>query len=263
MLALGNKLSLPTIKVSKPAIAQYGDLALHYDISGSRTTSNDYDDGDEIALLHNYGSAGGNTMSNDHNARATVGQQGLWQKPQASTMGKPSVKLDGSNDFYVLDNNYVTSTGDFTVAVSFRIHTVNGDAVISGDTGGLNRVHVYANSLLLRFNGNGSTNAGIQIFHNNTDNSTVSYSIGTDIEVLVIRMDSSNNIYVYNKDGDFISYYPADTKTDQPLQIGTIGMQLPSASAYGGWIGEIGVYTTDIGETAAKAVAQALYAKWS
>lgn len=262
MLALGNKLSLPTIKVSKPAIAQYGDLALHYDISGSRTTSNDYSDGDEIALLHNYGSAGGAIASNIHNARGGLNQQGLWQKPQASTMRKPSVKLDGSNDFYSLDANYLTSTGDFTIAVSFRIHNVNGDAVISGDTSGLNRVHVYAGFLLLRFNGNGSTNAGIQLYHNNTDNSTVSYTIGTDIEVLIIRVDSSGNIYVYNKNADFISYHPADTLTDQPLQIGTIGMQLPSASPYGGWIGEIGVYTTDIGETAAKAVAQALYAKW-
>ena len=152
---------------------------------------------------------------------------------------------------------------DFTFACAFAIGSPNQEALLGGTTGGLNRIIVAGpNSILVRFNGTGSSNAGIQVFTNNTNNSTISYSFTDILEVLVIRRDEDNNLYFYNKDGDFIAYYAADSDTDEALQMDRLGQLANDTFYVDGNICEWALWKGDLGSTAAKSVAKALHKKW-
>lgn len=173
------------------------------------------------------------------------------------------IVFDGTNDSLDLDNAYVTNQA-FTMAMVFDIDALNGDAIIAGETAGNNRFQVFQNAIQVRFNGTQTGNAGVLFNHNNTDNGSVSYQIFSGVEVIVMRKDSSDNLHLYNKNGDLMSHLPASTNTDDSMKIDRIGVipTTPESKHIGGGIGELAVFTTDIGETSAKNLAKSLYTKW-
>lgn len=203
----------------------------------------------------------------DYDLTAASGKRPVIKAAGGAGMAKRSLLFDGSDDHFTSASEFVTNDAH-VLSVVFRLtgDLTDGtaDAIISGDTLGLNRLHVYSeNALLIRYNGTGSGNAGITLNHNNTDNSTVNYQLTNGVEVLIIRKDTSNNVYVYNKNADFISYFPADTKTDIGFGFGTIGIQLASTAPTAGYIGEFAIHNGDPGETACKDIAKYLYDKWN
>lgn len=250
MLGLSLSLNTPDF-TSGFSLSDYAGLDVWYDFS---TVAGGQ--GSAIASLSNKGAGG-----SSHDITAQSGEE-----PTVDTTGMnlKSALFDDTDDHYDLGSAY-TSNDDLTAAFVFKITSgFNQDAALSGTTGGLNRMYVFnANALLFRFNGGAGGNGGIVLNHNDTNNGTINYSITSGVEVLVVRKDSSDNLSVYNKNGDFISYYPADTLTDQPFKLGIIGLQEPTTSPFGGNIGEIGFWNSDLGEDKAKEIAQGLYNKWN
>lgn len=259
MLSLGNKLSISSIKTARAAgLAGYGTLDLHYDLSSSKYSSDGSDD--PIATLYNEGGLG----SSYNAAQADTLKQARIRLAHADNMAKKSLFFDNTNDHYTLNTTYVTNQA-FTMAVAIRLSDLDGDAALSGDTAGLNRFHIISlNALQFRFNGDGGySNSNISVSLNTTDGGTTSYQLSDAVEILVIRKDGDDNLHIYNKNGDKIAYTAASTDTDLGLEIGTIGIQLTSGQPFGGLIGEMGVYSADIGDAKAQEAAQFLYAKWS
>ena len=259
MLKLGNSLSLPTVKNADYSpidhIAGKPDIWLDAHCELQRQLQADG------AGIENFVNIG-NTRATVQPRQSVSANAPTYDASDASIKWE-SVLFDGTDDFFDFDSTY-NSEDDFTFACVFQLGSPSNEAIVGGATGGLNRLVVYANSILLRFNGTGSSNGGIQLFLNNTDNGTTSYSFSDQVEVIMVRKDTSNNIHVYNKDGDKIGYYAADTKTDQPWQIDRIGHlnTSPASSFAGGRIGEWALFKNDILESKSIAVAEALYKKW-
>ncbi len=258
MQKLSNSFSLSTIKTADYTpidnLAEGPDIWLDAHNEAQRRLQAD---GAGVSEWVNLGVTSG-TISVE---QTTSGNQPTYDASDASIKWE-SMLFDGTDDFFDFPTTYTTED-NFAFACAFQIGTPSAEALLGGDTGGLNRVVVQGpNKLLVRFNGSGSTNSGIEIVINNTDNSTVNYSFSDIVEVIVMRKDTSNNLHFYNKDGDKIAYYAADTKTDQPLQIDRIGHLQNNSSHVGGRIGEWAIFRYDITEAEAIAVAKALHNKW-
>ena len=74
----------------------------------------------------------------------------------------------------------------------------------SSDNGGYIGIEAGGNGIVYRSNSARSSETTIAT--NNTDNSSISYSFGTDVEVLIVSTAAGNNlINFYNIDGDLIA----------------------------------------------------------
>ena len=257
MLKLGNSLSLPSVPVADytPIESVVKKPALWFDAHSHKQRTENAD-GTGVASMKNLGELG-----SGYNAeQSTAANQPTYDASDASIRWE-SILFDGTNDFLDLATTYTTND-DFMFACVFQLGAPSNEAIVGGTTGGLNRLVIYGNSILIRFNGSGSTNSGIQLFINTTDNSTVNYSFTDKLEVIVLRKDAQDNIHVYNYLGEKIGYYAADTKTDQPWEIDRIGHLANDTSFAGGRIGEWALFAKDGTEAQAQAVAKALYKKW-
>ncbi len=257
MLKLGNNLSLPTIKTAKhtPIDSIGGTPDLWFDAHSQKQRGSQAD-GAGVETMHNLG-----ILGSDYNGSQPVSDYQPTYDAEDSSINWESFLFDGTNDYIDLDSRYA-SQDNFTFACAFQLGVPSNEAIVGGTTGGLNRLVVYANSILIRFNGDGSTNAGIQLFTNNTLGGTSSYSFGDKLEVIVLRKDTSDNIHVYNYLGEKIGYYAADTKTDKPWEVDRIGHLQNDTSYASGRIGEWALFRYDIGDGKAQTVAKSLYNKW-
>jgi hypothetical protein len=74
----------------------------------------------------------------------------------------------------------------------------------TSDNGGY--VGIEAGGAGIVYRPNSSKASEITIATNNTDNSSISYTFGNDVEVLILsKSASSNTLNFYNKDGDLIA----------------------------------------------------------
>ena len=140
---------------------------------GTGTGLRDFSDWTTNELqLQNEGSAGG-YLEIPSDAAARPGghnTSGLGQLHRAC------LSFDGANDRMPLDSAITTTNGDFTLVFIHRPgDSPSSDCIIAGSSGGINQIKINANTLLVRFNSSGSSNAFNQIRANNT----VAYSVGS------------------------------------------------------------------------------------
>ena len=71
--------------------------------------------------------------------------------------------------------------------------------------GGSNGNHIrFVDASTIEFRGGGAKGAATSLALNNTNNSTVSYTFGSDVEALIYQVASSGVTSIYNIDGDLI-----------------------------------------------------------
>jgi len=71
--------------------------------------------------------------------------------------------------------------------------------------GGTNGNHIrFVDGSTIEFRGGGSKGAATSLALDNTNNSTVSYTFGSDVEALIYQVYSSGATRIYNIDGDLI-----------------------------------------------------------
>lgn len=258
MLSLSNIKSLTTEKNKLyTPIDAFGEPELWYDMHTHQMTSN-FADGDAVDAVLNIGAAGGT-----YNLKQTTSSDKPIYDVSNALVRYESVSFDGTDQHFSTSAGVYERAGDLTFACAFAIGVPDQEALLGGSTGGLNRIVIAgANSILVRFNGSGSSNAGIQVFTNNTNNGTISYSFTNILEVLVMRRDTDNNLYFYNKDGDPIAYYAADANTDEALQFNKLGQLANDTFYVDGNICEWAIWKGDIGALNSKRVAMQLHKKW-
>lgn len=232
------------------------DLRVWYDFS-TLTGAKD----DPIGSVTNLGATGAT-----HNLVQT--EESMKPLLDDTAMAHNCLKFDDVDDHLLVSAAHQTSV-EHTIAVVLKSDASgwnNTDAAVSGDTAGLNRFHIPSpNALQFRFNAGGTDNGFFNLNHNNTDNSTVNYTLGSStVEVIVARKTANHDLHVYNKNGDKISFKDnADGKNDRGSEVGVIGIQLSSSNPFGGFIGEIGYFDGVVSEAKAIEIAQGLYAKWN
>ncbi len=141
---------------------------------GTGTGLRDFSDWTSTELrIPNEGTAGGYITAPEDSALRPAGHV-------ATGLGADHRQLlafDGTNDRLPLNEPIVTTNGDFSVVMVFRMNGgPSADCIIAGSAGGINQIKVNANTLLLRCNKSGvDTNVFNQIRANNT----VAYSVGS------------------------------------------------------------------------------------
>jgi hypothetical protein len=218
-----------------------------------------------ITDVSNLGSAG-----STYNLTQTVASQ----QPLISTsgMGEKSASFDNTDDYLKTSTHYDTAV-ECTMAFAFKLtNTTDADAALSGDTFGANRVHIKSHRMIeLRYNANygANPNSTFQMVLDGTelDDEEVpvtSYTLtANQVEVLVIRKDGSNNVHVYNKNGDKVAYRAGDTYTDLGMEFAVMGIQLNTNVPFGGFIGEAAMFNGEVTQSQAQEIAVGLRDKWS
>lgn len=247
---LGKKFSLDNLGLN---------LRLWYDFS---TTTESH--GTSISSFLNAGATGAthNLVQDAETTEPTVDTTG---------MGLTCLKFNNINDGFALANEFDSANTNTVVAViRSNTGTWSWDNIFSGVQAGVNRIYVESrNKLSLRYNADypedPAFNSTIGIFVNDTTNGTINYPIPTDsVEVLVIRKDGSNNLHIYNKNGDKIAYMAySDSFLDMGVGIGYVGTRQNSTESFGGFIGELAVYDGHVDEATCKNIATGLRDKWS
>lgn len=118
-----------------------------------------------------------------------------------------SLNFDGSNDNLTLSSAEEMNFGEawFWVFAFVDLDT-SADRVLaySSDAGGY--IGIASGGTGIIYRPNSSKGSESTIATNNTNNSSVSHTFGSDVEVLIMtRNASSNNLLFYNIDGDLIA----------------------------------------------------------
>lgn len=118
-----------------------------------------------------------------------------------------TLNFDGSNDSLTLSSaeNMTYAEKWFWVFAFVDLDT-SADRVLaySSDVGGY--VGIASGGTGIIYKANNSKSAAVTIATNNTNNSSVSHTFGSDVEVLILqRGTSSNTLNFYNIDGDLIA----------------------------------------------------------
>lgn len=234
------------------------DLKIWYDFSTSTDSH-----GTDVGTFPNAGNTGSthNLVQDAETTEPTVDTAGMKLK---------CLKFDNVNDGFALANEF-DSANTNTIAAVIKSNTGawNWDNIFSGTTAGVNRIYVEsAYKLSLRYNANyppDPFNSTIGIFLNNTDNGTINYPLPTtSVEVLILRKDGSNNLHIYNKNGDKIAYLAySDSFLDMGVGIGYVGTREASNESFGGFIGELAVFDGHVDEATCQTIATGLRDKWS
>ena len=259
MIGLGIKISAYdnlAHKITAPLDIPFS-LPFYFDFSLSTG-----DDGDAITTsgdlskgLTNLGSGGTTYLASPSG--------GVALDTDTFTTRLNSFRFDGSDDKLTLANGLTTTNKSLTAFAAYRTDDVGGtsssddDCLFSKtDTNGQDKI-VLTQANVVQFRANANT--AVNITTNNTSNSTVSYSFSDDaVEVLVLRRDTSGNVSLYNKAGDFIGYSATTDGANFECQsICDLG-----ANEFGGFVGEIGMYDADIGDQYARDLARYLNERW-
>ncbi len=152
-------------------------------------------------------------------SKGSVGSR-TWDN--SNSTGRPINKAKGSNSkligtittLYFDGNDYLdlSSAENMTYAekwfwvFAFVDLDTSADRVLaySSDVGGY--VGIASGGTGIIYKANNSKSAAVTIATNNTNNSSVSHTFGSDVEVLILqRSTSSNTLNFYNIDGDLIA----------------------------------------------------------
>ena len=151
------------------------------------------------------GSVGSRTWSNtDSSKRPLHRAAGFNAKLHPAVT---SASFDGSNDSLELSSaeSFLFAEAWFWVFAFVDLDT-SADRVLahSSDVGGY--IGISSGGTGIIFKSNSSKSSELAIATNNTDNGTISYTFGSDVEVLImIKQASSNELRFFNIDGDHIA----------------------------------------------------------
>ena len=194
-----------------------------------------------------------------------------------SSMSLRSAHFDGSNDRFNLDNTYVTTGETFTVFYVIKKDDVSeADVTVVGTEGTpLNKIsHGTNRAFTIQFNGevDGDTdNAAENVF--TVDSDLVSETgDGTEARVLdnnthlyIFTKSAAEAFNVYDEAGHIASVtYGGGGAGDEStnLRIAHIGAESDSGAAYGGLIGEMGVFNKVLSDTERSGLINYIKAKW-
>ena len=167
-------------------------------------------------------------------AQATPANRASTVSSATTSLKRPSMSIDGTNDVYALPVSTGGPTGEFLFYTMFSGITTYGADVFVSD--GATSHYIYMNATSIRGNfGNGTWTITL----NDTSGGTSSYTYGSGNEAIILHRDSLNNLSVYNLAGTFIGYKAATAAT-----AGTISLKNlfnTSTSYFGpGYIAELG-----------------------
>lgn len=164
-----------------------------------RSTSND-------AAVSSKASLGSNTNSF---TQSTSGKQPVFKTSNAKLQpALGSCLFDGSDVINLASAQSLTATDPHTIIIAWVDGDYTSDTwLIASDTNDAHYgIDAGGNGILLKPNSARSPSGDeVTIPTNNTDNSTVSYSFGSDVEVLTIVNVGDDNVRFYNIDGDLIA----------------------------------------------------------
>ena len=241
------------------------DLDIWYDFS--TTTGSDSSD---FGAHTNLGYAG-----SDYNlAPHTSGK-----KPtiDTSTLSKRSAHFDGLNDRFNLDNTYVTTGETFTVFYVIKKDDVSESdvTVVGTESTPLNRItHSTNRGFTIQFNGDvdGDTdNAAENLFTVDTDlvsetgDGTEARVLDNNTHLYIFTKSAAEAFNVYDEAGHIASVtYGGGGAGDEStnLRIAHIGAESDSGAAYGGLIGEMGVFNKVLSDTERSGLINYVKAKW-
>ena len=259
MLGVSNMLRGPSIKPWFPR--HISKLALYYDFDKALSGRSDGDNLASVSIA-NLGYAG-----SGHNIEIVAGSAAV----SDGFTGKKSLQFDGTNDYASLAGAWTATDQNWTMFCVFHLDgTVGQDSMFAGTSGGNNRINIYnQNNVHVRANSSGASNGAKLIATNNTNNSSTSYQWNNSPDIIVVRQDNDKSLYTYSGSAAASTAWYVGKSTDYSaasntnIKIGTIGAHADAANDFQGWIGEIGMYDKDIGETNIKRLMQYLKLKWS
>tara|TARA_Y100001937_G_scaffold127354_1_gene199403 strand:- start:6740 stop:7963 length:1224 start_codon:yes stop_codon:yes gene_type:complete len=201
------------------------------------------------------------------------------------------IKFDGDNDRLDMSSAVVTTDQNFTFLMIIKpLGVISGDAIVSGSSGGINQIKINANTVLVRFNSSGSSNAFAQVRLNDTGTYIVgskgpvtdkggatesSLIVGKhELIVVVSEVNSTDNkqkLYVYDaanlvgekltsSSGALIDGYPNDGTVDANarLEVDFMGAFSTNASDFQGEVAVVSLYDRAL-STAEVALLQEYY----
>ena len=256
MLGLGNTLTggAPSPEFTPASISS---LDIWYDFS--TTTASD---GSAFSTHANLGDAGSNYNLASHASAA--------KKPSVdtSTLNARSASFDGGDSF-ILDNPYATTGETFTVFWVIKKNNVSdSDVLIAGtESSPINQIKLAtANAITIQFNGevdSDSDNSAVNLFVNNTNNSTANEPFTTATNIYVLTKTADETVKLYSKD-NFVGQATANESGDETtnLRFERIGAESDSGSALTAHIGEMGIYNAVISDADRNSLINHLKTKW-
>jgi len=154
-----------------------------------------------------------------------------------------SIEFDGSADKLTLDSGQAFANDEawmFVFAfVDLDTSQNNGLLQFSNTVGSGKSAVTSQGGLHIASGGAGigwmaaTPSKGLITATNNTTNSSTSYTFGSDVEVLILYYDGSNNYHrYYNIDGDLIGQSRTTTEFSQEATVNSIGVSRAGAASY-------------------------------
>jgi len=154
-----------------------------------------------------------------------------------------SIEFDGSNDILTLDSGQAFANDEawmFVFAfVDLDTSQNNGLLQFSNTVGSGKSAVTSTGGLYIASGGAGivwkaaSTSKARSTATDDTTNSSTSYTFGSDVEVLILYYDGSNNYHkYYNIDGDLIGQSITNLEFSQEATVNSIGVSRAGAASY-------------------------------
>mgnify|MGYP003653268626 CR=1 FL=1 len=198
--------------------------------------------GDSKITSRNSGGSNTVAMANSDSAKQPL-HKTMGTNAKLSNVAS-STSFDGSDYFDLASAIEFSSSDTWVWVFSFVDMDTTTDCILaySSDNGGYIGVEAGGNGILWR--NNSSRASETTIATNNTDNSSISYSFGTDVEVLIVTSAAGNNlINFYNIDGALIATNGAAAGACTTWNLDRIGANSSTSTEFVGEILAADFYT--------------------
>tara|TARA_R100001163_G_scaffold60477_1_gene49796 strand:- start:846 stop:1565 length:720 start_codon:yes stop_codon:yes gene_type:complete len=233
-------------------------LELHYCIQGDVSTANNTSIGDAVKLSNKAG------LSTVNGAQSTASRRPVHKAPDTNAKLDPSagsLSFDGSDG---LDLSAEVNLGGSPYTLVFA--WVDGDYTSDSwlFTASSNSAHYGIDAggagVLLKPNSSRSPGGDEDsIVTSSTDNSTVSYTFGSDVEALIIVNEGNDDVNFYNIDGALIAT-KSEALYDSSFPLAYIGHNGAGSKGLNGSVLDVQVHS-NVAATAGQAKAIGQYIK--
>ena len=192
------------------------------------------------------GSVGSRTWDN----AASAGQpqhKGLGNNAKLAEWAT-SLNFDGTNDYLELSTAESISTVDWMFVIAFVDLDTSSDNTLLGfegvgvQAGNDGYLQIGSGGTSIKWNGCTGKLGEQTIATNTTNSSTISYTFGSDVEVLILYQTSSVQYY-YNIDGDLIGQSPLHGAYSQACDFTAIGYHSGATELLNAQVLDVRIYT--------------------